>query len=534
MINSVVGDIVSRTIKLLTREDAEDSYGDHEENQGNEGYHGHEGGRDGDHMKKHFANINYGYWVFVFSFIYLFFLYANRRFARIPSVSSFSGRILNKIYKLDPFIHMAIIFIPLTVMLPSKDFPISANKYIYIKRIGRLSYVLVTLNLIISLKPPIFPYLQDYTYDEFLPLHKWLSRFIFIIGILHSVLYFVKWAGDPSTFVAKCMKFENFVGIVIFILMIVLIISSLKPLRRRYYNLFYISHNIIYLVFVLLTPIHARPGVANPYLWVNIFILFLHCLNRIISCKTAILNNIMKETSPTATNTLSVINLPRHVSPDYFPPGTHLRISPYGRFNPLYWIYPSHPYTICSAPEEDEVRLIVAESTFKMMTDKTYTIQGCYPSHLPDELLKNDGQRILIVAGGSGIGYCLPVFRYFNQTENVGSVKLVWLIKDNSDIEFIKSNLHLDELKMGENFDVFITNNSTEGTSSSDENGEAFEMQTPFHSRRISWEDDLLEFVQHKDEKSWIISCGPESLVKDAGKFAKQHDVNFVPEYFSI
>lgn len=488
-----------------------------------------------EHHKKHFANIYYGYWVLMISFLYLMFLYVVRKLPNRPSVSSTHAHILNKIYQLNPMVHLLIIFIPVCLTLPT-HYSFFQNFGLYAKRIGRMSYVLVTLNLAISLKPPVFLFKHGYTYDEFIPLHKWLSRTIFIIAMVHGFAFLVKWSSDPRvSFIEKCSNIQNFIGIFIVFWMLVLILISFGPMRRRNYILFYVGHQLINLIFIFGTPLHARPGVTKPYFWLNFIFLVIHGVNRIVVSKVVKVHSIVKNTSSQNSNSLTIVRLSRIAAPAVYPPGTHIRISPYGHFNPLYWLLPSHPYTICSAPEDAEVSLIISESNFKMMTEKSYTILGSYPSIIPEALIEDIGQQILIVCGGSGIGYGLSVFEYFRHNTNVDYLKIIWLLKDLSDLEFIKVNFGLPDLKLGVNLEVYITSgNNSDTLNSSNENGESFEMQTTLHTRRIDWNEDLGDYIERKNDKSWMICCGPKSLINDACDYATQNDINFISEYYSI
>lgn len=515
MVDTKFVDIVKRGLGLLAR---------HEE--------GEDAAHNEEHHKKHFANIYYGYWVLMVSFLYLLLVYAIRKLPNKPSVLSVHRRVLNRIYKLDPTLHLLIIFIPVCLTLPT-HYPLFQNMGLYMKRIGRMSYVLVTLDLVISLKPPAFIFKQDYTYDEFIPLHKWLSRIIFIIAMIHGFAFLFKWGSDPEvSFIEKCSNMQNFIGIFIVFWMIILIIISIGSIRRKNYNLFYVAHQLINLLFIFGTPLHARPGVSKPFFWLNFTLLVIHGVSRIVVSKIVKIHNIVKNKDGSDINRLAIIYLPRNAAPAVYPPGTHIRISPYGRFNPLYWIMPSHPYTICSAPEESEVRLIVSESRFKMMTEKAYTVLGSYPSNLPGALIEDIGQKILIVCGGSGIGYGLSIFEYFKHNTNVDYLRVIWLLKDPSDLEFIQTQFGLPDLKIGDNLEIYITGQN--GAGSVSQETESYEMQSSLYSRRINWNEDLTDYVQEKTDKSWMICCGPKGLIEDACDFAKQNNINFVSEYYSI
>lgn len=121
--------------------------------------------------------------------------------------------------------------------------------------------------------------------------------------------------------------------------------------------------------------------------------------------------------------TLMLVTLPRRSMPTYFSMGSHIRVSlPLSNFRA--WINPTHPYTVASLPEDSEVRLLVREAKFKINYGSKLSITGPYPSVASDIFAK--ANRVLIVAGGSGLSYGASVYRGLE--ERGVSVKLIWMV----------------------------------------------------------------------------------------------------------
>ncbi|KTB11595.1 putative metalloreductase AIM14 [Nakaseomyces glabratus] len=152
------------------------------------------------HGNTHFANINYGYIVFFVSVAYVVFLILLRRIIKsYPSNKNrtFFGGLCKRLYTIDPALHLLILFIPLIATF-YYHYSIFSQTAVYIMRLGRLSYVLLSLNLFLNLRPNIF-FTDKYVYTDFIPFHKWLSRLIVIFGLLHGVFFVIRWAINPKT-----------------------------------------------------------------------------------------------------------------------------------------------------------------------------------------------------------------------------------------------------------------------------------------------------------------------------------------------
>ncbi|CAI4039125.1 hypothetical protein SMKI_07G0960 [Saccharomyces mikatae IFO 1815] len=438
------------------------------------------------HSETHFANIKYGYYVVVISLAYVIMLVLLRTFGtRTParSASPIKNKMIYRFYNIDPAFHIGILFFALLVPF-YYHYSLITQSTVYLKRLGRLSYALIPLNLFLTLRPN-WILGKKFTYTDFIPFHKWFSRVVTMIGLLHGIFFIIKWAIDDNVSLKQKLIFKtfNFVGFIISILVVFLLICSIGPMRRYNYRLFYIVHNLVNLAFILLTPIHSRPSVKFPFLLLNCILLLVHMINRVIFAKPV---TVLNKDANYATTNLVHVRLPRAALPKSYEPGSHIRISPYRRMNPLYWLLPSHPYTIASLAEDDSIDLIVKETStskqggqieslrsnpksFHLDQERTYTLVSSYPPSVPTKCF-SQGTNIAIVCGGSGISFGLPLFRHFFTKEDVKFLKMIWLIKDYSEyglvLNYLKTN-GLDFEKIGSSnkkFLVFISGEYSEET----------------------------------------------------------------------
>ncbi|QLL34290.1 hypothetical protein HG536_0G01490 [Torulaspora globosa] len=520
------------------------------------------------HGETHYANIQYGYYVLGISALYFIFLMVMRKvLPSRPATSSDSKfkKIIYGLYSIDPAINLCILLVLFLTPFYG-HYSLAHQTSVYIKRLGRLSYVLLTLNLILNLRPNWLLY-RDYTYTDFIPLHKWLSRIIVLIAMVHGILFLIYWGvKDERSVLSELKKAKNFVGLIVMIEAGLLLLFSLGPARRLNYNLFFATHNIFTLSLIFLTAIHARPGVGVPYLGINIFILAVHLISKTVFARSTDL--LGKYTDYRNTN-LVAVQLPRAALADAFEPGCHIRISPFRRINPLYWLLPSHPFTVASMPSDSTVDLIIAENkhprSFKLEMGARYTIINNYNPAIP-RLCLSSATRVSIVCGGSGISFGLPLYRYFKELHPVDYLHFVWLTRDRYQLKVLEDLLKESSFDGSADFHIFITRDldSMEQEQQEqddidlefelesftpeqlDENGAvvgdtASSMGTKIKAasvnlgRRINWAVDLSNFVDASvTDTTWLLTCGPITLIDAGRQYAAGNGINFASEIYAL
>lgn len=518
------------------------------------------------HSSTHFANINYGYYVLGISTIYVIFLMVLRKvLVGKPAGLSTSKmrKFLYQLYLLNPALHLFILW--LLVLIPFySHYSLTQDVTVYIKRLGRLSYVLLTMNLILTLRPNWLMY-QDYTYTDFIPLHKWLSRTIVLAAVVHGIMFLAYWSLNSTKSVATGLKnFRNLLGLIIMILICMLILSSTGPMRRLNYNFFYVMHNIVTFGLIFITALHARPGVAVPYLIINAIILLVHAFGKAFFARRV---DLLEKNADYKNTNLVNVQLPRAAVPETFEPGCHIRISPYRRLNPLYWLLPSHPFTVASLPSDSKVDLLIAESShprsFKLELGAPYTIINQYTPAVPRTCLKK-AKRVCIICGGSGISFGLPLYRYFKEVYPVEFLQFAWLVKDKYQLGILEKLTCASSFDGSSDFHIYITKN-VENMVEADqaEPDLEFELESLSHEqldengailndgvasagsklkaasvnigRRIDWVTDLSHFVEKSlVDDTWMIACGPTTLIESAREYAADNGINFASEIYAL
>lgn len=430
---------------------------------------------------------------------------------------------------------------------------LAENYNVVIKRVGRLGYALVPLDVLLAIRPSVL----GGSYLEYVSLHKWLSRLIFVLVLVHGGGYFVKWLVEHA-FWRKTLKWANFLGVVVAVLCVILGTISMGPIRRRIYRWFYILHNITVFTFLALVFFHARPGVGD------FVILLVVMLAYQLYQKLSLVHNITKVSIVDEdSSTLRLLRLSKPTQyPSLWYAGSHVRLG-YEKSNFRYWLYPTHPYTLCSLPLDSTLDLVVKKGyRFQVFSSVAYTLSSPLQSVPPAFL--TSAENVNILCGGSGISLGIPIFRYLKHNSSV-IVNLFWCISNKEDAYILK------ELNVMSGVEVYVTGSShgtfLAGSEAADNEdfgllggSELLELEsletgqtvtdpaldgnkgkiaelpaTVFHRGRPKL-DEIFGSFSETDEAAnkWIIACGPNSLVSDARAWSAIHNVQLYTEVYDM
>lgn len=328
------------------------------------------------------------------------------------------------------------------------------------KRLGRIAANCLPAVLFLTLRPSPLP---NTFYLTLIPIHKWLSRFIIFQSVIHTVLYIGYY--DAKKTMSKAWKLENVYGWIALAGFLIIIVTSISGMRKRWYKLFYSMHYTWTWVIVVCLQFHVRPQPYTVYTFVNMAILIGQIGYRFYLTRVSIKGEVkVIDVSPN----LSMIEIPNNlISQPAHAPGAHIRLTNYSpnfmvrickQLIPNY-----HPYTLVSFPNDKLQRLIIRKSNFKLYNNRKYLIVGSYDPHLlfiqsPSSLnfalskLKVNAKRLLIVIGGSAISFALPILRVMNY--HGIPTKILWVIKDFRDVLILQ---YFDGFIHGDDFEIFIT-----------------------------------------------------------------------------
>uniref|UniRef100_A0A0L0NP63 Ferric oxidoreductase domain-containing protein n=1 Tax=Candidozyma auris TaxID=498019 RepID=A0A0L0NP63_CANAR len=340
------------------------------------------------------------------------------------------------------------------------------------KRLGRLSVVTLPTVFFLTIRPSPLP---NTLYLSLLPIHKWLSRGVIVLAIIHTILYLGFFSKNGTW--QKAWKLENLYGWGSLAGFLMIIVTSLLKIRDRTYKLFFFNHYFWSWVIVLLLPFHVRPVKTTYVNILNIAILAYQIFYRVQNTRTSEVGDFkVTHVSPN----LALVDFPNNlIKIRANNPGAHVRITDHSG-NILKRLYKQiipnyHPYTLVSLPLDRSQKLIVRKGAFQWVDSRRYKVCGSFdPNLLLVKTSNNENSRfsisklginarkMLIVVGGSAISFAIPLLRVLNY--HGVPVKILWVIRDYRDISILR---HFEGYLHGDDFEIFVTGNPSEVSESS-------------------------------------------------------------------
>ncbi|KAF8647908.1 hypothetical protein AX16_006440 [Volvariella volvacea WC 439] len=170
-------------------------------------------------------------------------------------------------------------------------------------------------------------------YEKLNFIHRWVGRSIFICAVIHGSM----WIENHLRYRAPIMGEEKeMLGIAAFALLCIIVLSSLKPVRKWFYDIFFFVHVLTFVAFFVTICYHTP--YATPWIFPPLAFYGCDFLLRLLRMR-------IKDAYLTPVSTqMTVIRIP-HADGGWIA-GQHVRLRVFfgGR------VLESHPLTILSAP----------------------------------------------------------------------------------------------------------------------------------------------------------------------------------------
>lgn len=115
----------------------------------------------------------------------------------------------------------------------------------------KLGYMLGPNSLYATLpatRNSILNWLFDMPFDRTIMYHRWLGRWVVLLGTLHYIVPAVEWGG---TFLHTTFKSQKYIlGFVSWVGLVIVYLTSIGFLRRKHFNFFLASHFLFMIYFV--------------------------------------------------------------------------------------------------------------------------------------------------------------------------------------------------------------------------------------------------------------------------------------------
>ncbi|GAA6013798.1 hypothetical protein JCM10207_008194 [Rhodosporidiobolus poonsookiae] len=154
-------------------------------------------------------------------------------------------------------------------LLASSNTDIAFNAWSAAARLGLVSFAMLPLAVTLALKQWPFniwasPFLTNYHFDKTAILHRWSGRVIWAFSTGHAIGWFWQLAHDKDPFGRPVLVpiwawYRFCAGAAAWALLTILTAFSFKPIRTRFYELFYWSHVLLVVLFLAACIVHHPP-----------------------------------------------------------------------------------------------------------------------------------------------------------------------------------------------------------------------------------------------------------------------------------
>lgn len=382
----------------------------------------------------------------------------------------------------------------------------------FARRFGRLGFAISIFAQYLALKPALLPR----TY--FVPLnfmHKWAGRTAVGLVVLHATLYTISYI-KKGKFMKLLTVGANIWGIIAASAFLIMLITSLRPIRRRLYGLFFIVHVPLALVVTIAMIWHSRPSAAI-MVEVSFFFFFLQLAWRVVTSRTTAV------TVHHITPTLDLVLVDRKALPTEFQEGSHVRFSP-RLYRPGAWLGATHPYTVASLDSDSDIKLVVRRTRWRFENDCLYSCFG--PFGCAYDVFNH--RKVVAFGGGAGISFVAPIWRTAKNS-TATQVKAIWITRSAEELPL------LDRLQLLE-CDVYITsqNSGYDDTLNAPSKEEEAMGPTDFELQPMGHENDEFDVDDAEDDgdQDQLLPSREQDIHGDYKKFHGRPDFTESTEEF--
>ncbi|EGW33321.1 ferric reductase [Spathaspora passalidarum NRRL Y-27907] len=305
-------------------------------------------------------------------------------------------------------------------------------------RLSFLSSSLMPLLILFGGRNNFLQWVTKWEYSTFITLHRWISRIVVLMVMLHSILYSLYFGSNYRT---KIMEGYVLWGVVGTVSGAVIMIQGLLVLRRKWYEVFLLLHIALALVFIIAAWLHVRDLYCT---WFYFSSTLIWVFDRIIR-----IGRIWEFGFPYAKLSIAGDDTLKIVVPKPHDweaiPGGHAFI--HFLLPTSFW--QSHPFTYTTTSGDEIVLYVkvkqgVTLSLYQHLlqhdghSQVRVAIEGSYGEKAPASRYDN----AVFVAGGSGIpGIFAEAYDLAQRRDSKEMIKLIWVVRDYGSIVWFYNEL---------------------------------------------------------------------------------------------
>ncbi|KAK9474133.1 uncharacterized protein V1510DRAFT_305275 [Dipodascopsis tothii] len=291
--------------------------------------------------------------------------------------------------------------------------------------------------------------------------HRWVARGTIVLATIHMGLQLANWA--RYDFIAQGLASEVVYryGVGAFgVLGYMAVLTAARPLRRRFFELFYLNHFVAAVAFLVVLAKHLMTD-SRVYVWGAVGIWAADMLFRSVA---AIVLNLRVSRRGGLRFAADVVAGDRTVRLEIPADGFALRAGQHVRLTfPTVRGWQTHPFTVASLPALDGKMSFVVRAKrglTRVLRDKAVAAGAALPVHEKSAPLNVpvivDGpfggpardlkqfDSVLLVVAGVGASFAVPVLRDIlaaTVPTPTRRVHMVWIVRSQSDVDWYTAEL---------------------------------------------------------------------------------------------
>ncbi|KAH8804906.1 hypothetical protein F5884DRAFT_835327 [Xylogone sp. PMI_703] len=373
-------------------------------------------------------------------------------------------------------LQIALIFWNINV---DNTIPLGSRVEDYGKRVGRICASNICLLVFLAMKNTPLSFMTSYSYKYLNILHRLAGWTTMAMIVLHVILYLIAYSyrDKMDSFRSRNIIYGEVAAACAFVMCL------FAAMRRRFYELFYITHVSFFIVLVVAIRLH-RPKLSMWLVWFCLFMGVVWSTDRILRA--------LKLIFYAPGNYATLTPLPHGGVKITLKRKAHICRS--GTSHLYLWIpairpFETHPFTVASA---EPLELVIkaydgfTKSLVKHANENPgvvlrASIQGPYNSlsHI------GDFSHLILVAGGGGasftFGAAIQALRVAESKGKSIRIDFIWALRHEEQLTWFSRDLEV--LKNSPSVSIILHNTSCASSSSSSTNATVTEKSSPALSR---------------------------------------------------
>ncbi|KAF8853911.1 putative FRE ferric reductase-like transmembrane component [Acephala macrosclerotiorum] len=324
-------------------------------------------------------------------------------------------------------------------------------------RAGWLTITQLPLLILLSGKVNLIGLLSGISYERLNVLHRWVARTMLLTATLHMGYQQALWNKFGLLQLEWSIDTCPPTGIKAYAFLVWINLSTLAPIRNRFYELFVIQHILSFVCFITFIMLHLPPTAlyTRVYIWIPIG---LYIVDRLLRSARYAWNNIRpgRATLLRVHGDATKITIKSRQLKKWTP-GSFVLLS-----IPRFGFMQSHPITIASTPSSANGDLVFILRAHHGFTSRIHLAAAPNPmsseSTPQTHLALIDGpyggthldfasfSAVVLIAGSTGITFILPIlldlaFRTQKSTLVLRELVFVWAVKTAGCVSWVEDDL---------------------------------------------------------------------------------------------